>query len=142
MDNTLKIASFNCRGLGDFYKRRDTFHFLREKQFSIYLLQDTHFSPELEERVKREWGYDAYFSSFTSNSRGVAILINNNIEYKLINVSRDVNGNVLILCIKAFDKEFVIVNIYGPNDDRPDFYENVNDMIDATGITDNIINWR
>ena len=139
MDNTLTIASFNCRGLGDFYKRRDTFHFLREKQFSIYLLQDTHFTPELEDRIKREWGFDAYFSSYNSNSRGVAILINSNIEYKLVNVSKDINGNILVLCIKAFDKEFVIVNIYGPNDDRPNFYENVIEMIEATGITDNVI---
>ena len=112
---------------------------MREKQFSIYLLQDTHFTPELEDRIKREWGFDAYFSSYNSNSRGVAILINSNIEYKLVNVSKNINGIILVLCIKAFDKEFVIVNIYGPNDDRPDFYENVIEMIEATGITDNVI---
>ena len=129
----------NCRGLGEFTKRRDVFHFLREKNFSIYLLQDTHFTCGIEDRVKREWGYDAYFSSFSSNSRGVAILINNNIEYKLINVIKDINGNYIILRIKAFENEFVIVKIYGPNDDQPNFYINLEDTIRTSGNIDNLL---
>ena len=140
MESTLKIASMNCRGLGEFTKRRDVFHFLREKNFSLYLLQDTHFTSGIEERIKREWGYDAYFSSFASNSRGVAILINNNIQYKLLDFTKDLGGNYIILRIEAFDTKFVIVNIYGPNDDQPDFYINLEqNIIRTSGETDNII---
>ena len=92
--------------------------FLRKQNFSIYLLQDTHFHPSIEERIKREWGCDIFFASYNSNSRGVAILVNNNIEYKCLNVVQDPNGNYLILRIKVFDKDITIVNIYGPNDDN------------------------
>ena len=139
MESTLKIASLNCRGLGEFTKRRDLFHFLREKKLSVYLLQDTHFTTEVEERVRREWGYDAFFSSFASNSRGVAILINNNIDYKLINVTKDLNGNYIILRIEAFETRFVIVNVYGPNDDQPNFYINLEDTIRSSGEIENLI---
>ena len=135
----MKVASVNCRGLGDFYKRRDIFAFLREKDCSIYLLQDTHFSNKIEDRVKREWGYDAYFSSFSSNSRGVAILVKNDIEYKFISITKDINGNYLILRVKIFDKEIVIVNVYGPNADTPDFYIHLEETVLSTGATDNFI---
>ena len=37
-------------------------------------------------------GYECYFSSFTSNSRGVAILINNNFEFKAFREKKDLNG--------------------------------------------------
>ena len=129
----------NCRGLGQFHKRRDIFSFLKDKDYSIYLLQDTHFSNGIEDRVKQEWGYDSYFSSFSSNARGVAIMIKNNIEYKLIDLTKDINGNYLILRIKLFDKEFVIINLYGPNADSPEFYVHLEEMIVNTGSFENCI---
>lgn len=79
MDNQLKIASVNVRGLGNSQKRRDVFNYLRDLNASLYLLQDTHFIPENEFMIKNEWGLEAIFASFSSNSRGVAILFNNNI---------------------------------------------------------------
>ena len=139
MDSTLNIASMNCRGLGEFKKRRDVFHYLREKNYSMFLLQDTHFKPSMEQRIKQEWGGDAYFSSYTTNARGVAIFFNNNIDYKVIDVTRDVNGNYLIVHIKMFDKEFVIANIYGPNEDNPDFYVTLEEKINVYGPIDNVI---
>ena len=140
MDDTLKIASLNCRGLGGFHKRRDVFSFLRDKNFSIYLLQDTHFTCDIEGRVSGEWGYDCYFSSFRSNSRGVAILINNNFEYKMIDMLKgNDDGNVLILKIAAFEKEFVIICLFGPNEDNPEFYVTLEEMIQNIGPSDNVV---
>ena len=76
MTNTVKVVSMNCQGLADPRKRRDVFHYLRDKLYSIYLLQDTHFDPKLENCIRAEWGYKCYFSSYNSSSRGVAILFN------------------------------------------------------------------
>ena len=72
--------------------------------------------------VKAEWGYDAYFSSFNSSSRGVMILLNNNFEHKVEKVISDVNGNYLILDINIEGISFILVNIYGPNEDEPKIY--------------------
>ena len=78
MSKPINICSMNCRGLGNFKKRRDVFNYLREKDFSIICLQDTHFEKKTENQILAEWGYKAWFSSFLSNSRGVTILFKNN----------------------------------------------------------------
>ena len=54
MTNTVKVVSMNCQGLADPRKRRDVFHYLRDKSYSIYLLQDTHFDPKLENCIRAE----------------------------------------------------------------------------------------
>ena len=83
MAEELSIFSQNCRGgLSVATKRRDLFQYVRSKKFNIVCLQDTHINPKLESFIKSEWGFDAYFSSYTTNSRGVMILINNNLEKK------------------------------------------------------------
>ena len=80
-------------------KRRDTFNFLKSKKYAVYFLQDTHFTNNEENYIRFLWGYECYFSNFSSQSRGVAILLNNNFEFKLHNTKIDENGNKIILDI-------------------------------------------
>lgn len=35
---------------------------------------DTHFTPEMEQTVRIQWGYEIYYSSFPTNSIGISIL--------------------------------------------------------------------
>ena len=127
----LTFASYNCQGLGSFQKRKDVFDYLRKKKYSVYFLEDTHIenSEVVEKKVRAEWGFDCYFSSYKSNSRGVAILFNNNFEFKVNGVIKDVNGNYLIVNIKTPEKEFTLINIYGPNRDSPDFYAKIENIV-------------
>jgi exonuclease III len=111
--------SLNTQGLSDLKKRRDVFQYLRQKSPSMLLLQDTHFKKSLERQITTEWGYKCYFASNTSQSRGVAVLMNNNFDFKVNKVVIDVAGNYIILVIKTMETEITLVNIYGPNrDDR------------------------
>lgn len=41
---SFKVVTFNCRGLGGLDKRRDVLNYIKQKQFSISFLQDTHFT--------------------------------------------------------------------------------------------------
>ena len=66
-----------------------------------------------------------FFSSFTNSSRGVMILINNNFEFKVEGVKTDKNGNYILLDITIQGKRITLVNIYGPNEDNPNFYTNI-----------------
>lgn len=125
--------SLNCQGLGNRQKRRDVFHYLKQKDYSIYCLQDTHFENKMEKYVNSEWGYKAFFASFRSNSRGVAILFNNNFEFQIKRVKRDTNGNYIIIHFCAMEKEFVLVNVYGPNKDNPQFYKELSELIKNNG---------
>ncbi len=80
--SAINILSLNCQGIGRLPKRTDMFQYLKEKKYHIYCLQDTHFTPGDDEKlVRARWGNDCYFSSFRSNSRGVAVLFNGNLQY-------------------------------------------------------------
>ena len=69
------ICSSNCQGLGNSKKRRDVLDHLRKKRFSIICLQDTHFTKGMENLIAAEWGYKAYFSSFSKVIKGIIILM-------------------------------------------------------------------
>ena len=73
-------------------KRLNVFQYVRSRKFNIVCLQDTHVDPKLDSFIKAEWGFDAYFSSYTTNSHGVVILINNNFDQKVNRVKNDKNG--------------------------------------------------
>ena len=126
MVEQLTLFSQNCRGgLSVAAKRRDLFQYFRVKNYNIICLQDVHINNNLESFIKAEWGYDAYFSSYTNMSRGVMVLINNNFEQTVKNIRTDKNGNYIILDMEIQGKEITLVNLYGPNEDSPQFYENI-----------------
>ena len=47
MAGDVTILSMNCRGLADVEKQNDVLHYLKKKKYSIYCLQETHFSEEI-----------------------------------------------------------------------------------------------
>ena len=53
------------------------------------------------------------------------VLINNNFEQTVKNIRTDKNGNYIILDMEVQGKEITLVNLYGPNEDSPQFYENI-----------------
>ena len=123
MSGKITIFSQNCQGLANPQKRRAIFRHVRAKKYNIVCLQDVHIQSQQESYVKAEWGYDAFFSCYNSSSRGVLILLNNNFEHKVEKVKSDPNENYIILDINIDGKKFTLVNLYGPNDDKPKFYK-------------------
>ena len=138
MGKRVTIVSLNCQGLGDASKRRDVFHYLRAKGASIIYLQDTHFTTKMENYVRSEWGYKCYFASYCSNSRGVAILFNNNFDFEIKKVYKDQGGNFMMISLRMLDKDFLLVNLYGPNRDQPDFYVELEERMLEVGF-ENVI---
>ena len=118
-------------------KRRDLFHYVRNKKYNINCLQDVHINAQLEPFIKSEWGYEVFFSSFTNNNRGggggggggVMILMNNNFEYKVERVKTDKNGNYIILYVNIQGKQITLANLYSPNQDNPNFYTNIKQKV-------------
>ena len=115
----LKIASLNVRGT----KRREVFNWLRTKDMSIYMLQEVHCCAVTSDLWASEWGYQALFSHCTSNKAGVGILFNNNFNFRVLKVFLDPNGRSIICDIEVNGKPITLANIYGPNDDDPNFFE-------------------
>ena len=77
--SSLIIKEFNVNSIGKNPKRQEIFHFLKKKNSDIHILVDTRFSKEIENTIKAEWGSQVFFSSFTSQSRGVAIFFRTNL---------------------------------------------------------------
>jgi exonuclease III len=137
--NELKILTVNCQGLGDYSKRRDVLNYLKSKKHNVYFLQDTHFTYSEENYIQSQWGYKIICSSFTSNSRGVAILFNNNCELEVHEIVKDDTGNFLVVDVTIEGLKLILVNIYGPNIDSPTFYSNLFNKIENLYTTQYII---
>ena len=135
----LKLCTFNCRGLQDLVKRRKVFHYMRNIESDIIFLQETHSDTSDENFWKTQWGESAWFSSFSSNSRGVAILIRNSVSVKVNSVIKDPNGRYLILSALLNDNSMTLVNLYGPNQDDPDFLLGVFGEIDKLNSSSIIV---
>ena len=75
--------------------------------------------------MRARWGNDFYFSSFKSNSRGVAILFDTNFEYKVLSYISDPNGNYIVLDVTIDNNRITLVTINGPNHDDVSFYQNI-----------------
>ena len=66
-------------------------------------------------------------ASYKSDSRDVAVLFNNNFEFKVREVHRGENGNFISL--SAMNKGLLLVNVYGPNKDNPAFYQSLSGAV-------------
>ena len=135
----LKILTYNVQGIGGISKRTDMFDYLQNMNFDIYCLQETHFKDEDEILIRTHWNNDCFFSNFKSNARGVAILFNRNVEYKIHKHISDKDGNFIILDMTVHNQRFTLINLYGPNSDNPGFYIELFKKIEDVGNTEFII---
>ena len=131
----LKLITFNCRGLQDHMKRRKLFHYIRSLDSDIVFLQETHSSQKDEILWKQQWGEKAWFASHRSNSRGVAILIRNRLSLDLKSVYSDISGRYMIISANINDLPLILVNVYGPNNDEPNFFLELFNKVDQYEYT-------
>jgi len=129
MSTRIKIGSFNVRGLADPVKRKDVFEWLREQDLTIACLQDVHFTDREIKKYEDEWGGKCIINGFTQASRGVAILIRRGIECAVQDEFKDERGNLLSVKLNIAGLEFVLVTLYGPNKDDPDFYVKLEHLV-------------
>ncbi len=126
----LTLSTFNCRGIQDSFKRKKIFHHLRSIGSDIIFLQETHSTSPDEPFWKSQWGAHAWFNSFASNSRGVAILINNSVSVDVKSIFKDPNGRFMIMSVILNGHHVILTNIYAPNSDDPQFFLDVFAQLD------------
>ena len=91
----------------------------------VLILQETHSNPENEEQWTREWGGKAIFSHGTSNARGICMLFKKQFVCNIDEIQRDLNGRYLACNVTIIASSFKIAlcSLYAPNEDKPIFYE-------------------
>ena len=127
----LGILSLNVRGLGDKEKRREVFHLFNNKPHQIFMLQETHSTNEVVKIWKTEWGHNIVYSHGDSRSRGVAILIKNDLSHEIHSIKSDNKGRYIILDISIKQVRLTLATIYGPNSDDQDFFNEFIDSIES-----------
>ena len=135
----LTIASMNCRGLSDVKKRRDVLHFLRNKDHDVLFLQDTHLTQNSLQYFNSLWKGKSHHSCYTNRSRGVSIMLKHTLQHELIDVKHTDCGNLIIVVCKLGTQSYLFANVYGPNEDNPDFYHKLKNYIESYNTDHTII---
>ena len=130
MSEQVKIISANCHGLRDKSKRADVLNYLKRLRPNIICFQDTHLTKKEENELRTLSKCECFISGVKTNSRGVAILLMNNFEYKVVASNLDNQGNMIYVDLMLGSISFRLINIYAPNTDTPTFFQNVNVLIE------------
>lgn len=130
MVDRLVILNLNVKGLRDPQKRRKVFALLRDFKGDIITLQETHATQETQMLWQSEWGGIIRYANGDSKARGVMTLFRKNLNCSIENSYVDSSGRVLILEVKIDQNLIVITNIYAPNEDDVNFYQNTIQQIE------------
>ena len=114
--NTIKVGSFNCQGINNYYTRMAIFDLLKKSELEIIFLQETKLKPEFENQYVKDWhNQNCIFNCTVGQKHGTAILINVDYIKFLYNRLCDVEGRVIAVDVSVCGDIFHLVNSYGPN---------------------------
>ena len=119
--NNVNLLSFNVRGLRDHKKRQEIFYWLKNLQngkLCIHLLQETHSIESDLDSWRKEWGADIFLPHGDSRSRGIAFLLPENKDYKILSFKNVIEGRIACLDICIEGMVTSIINVYLPTKDK------------------------
>ena len=133
-----KLLSLNARGIRSFEKRKALFWWLMKNNVDICFLQESYSTPEVENIWKSQWKGETFFSHGTVHSKGVLILIKNNLEFELKSSKIDKDGRFIFIEAKVQDYPFLFVNLYAPNktNEQLTFFEEIGEELDNFCLED------
>ena len=135
----MKFCTLNARGLGNRTKRKSIFQFLQKQKADVVFVQETHLDEDNIKTWEAEWGGKLIVSNGDSKSRGTAILVHPTIDIKVDKVSTDGEGRLICCKMEYENKNIVMGNVYAPNQDSPEFFEEVIRNIDSFEDNDMVI---
>ena len=109
-------------------------HYIRGKKFNIVFLQDTHLTATTIPYFNSLWRGKSYHSCYSSRSRGTSILLSSNLQYSVITAKTSDCGNFVVLAVKINNESYLLVNVYGPNEDNPTFYKTLSNTIEEFDV--------
>lgn len=110
----IKIVSLNANGLNNPTKQRAIFYHLRRAKADIYLLQETHATDNSAALWSQEWGEQITSNNGTQSSKGVMILYDRNLTFKIACKWQDDDGRLLCVGLDIGGTMYSIANIYAP----------------------------
>ena len=111
------ITSVNSQGIRSTDRREIAFLSFLRHRMDIILLEETHWTRDMETQIQREWNGGVFFNHGTITVRGVAILIHPRLENTVGHNRSDNEGRILNIVLTLDDHTFNIINIYAPQTD-------------------------
>lgn len=121
----ITMCSWNVRGVNHPIKRKKILNVLKKEHVHIAFLQESHLSDIEHEKFKREWIGQIYYSSYTSKSRGVIILMHKNVPFIIEECVKDKQGRYILVKGSLYGESIVLGNIYAPNNFDVNFFMDV-----------------
>ena len=111
----LRLITVNVEGLQSPVKRTQLFQTLAFAGFDIIALQETHCDASVVDTWKSEWAGPSCWTTYRSDSAGVAFLFHPKHTTQIISTHEDSQGRVLRVTVDIDNAVLQLVNVYGPN---------------------------
>ena len=134
-EQNINIMVWNCNSLRNYTKRTFLIEQLLINNIHIALLQETMLNEYHKMYIK---GYKIYRSNSTDNRKGVAILINNELDCQTYKVNNSTTGRYIKVKIKPIGKdieeEYTIASIYVEPDNENNYETLIPEQIQNSTI--------
>ena len=117
----LSVLTLNINGLNAPIKRHRVTEWIRKQDPSICYLQETHFRPKDTFRLKIRAWRTIYHANGQQKKARVAILISDNLDFKIKTVTRDEEVHYIIIKGSIQQENLTVVNIYALNVKAPKY---------------------
>lgn len=135
----ITFCSWNVNGINEPVKRGKVLAHLKSLQVDIIFLQETHLKNDSHARLRCRWIQHIYHSNFSVKARGTAILIRRGVPFKHLSTIVDRDGRYVIVVGEIHSTPITLLNVYGPNNDDPEFFRKVLNLIPDISSTNLII---
>ncbi len=112
--NKLRICTWNVRGVHSPIKRRKILICLKKDDIDVGMLQEMHLDDTEHLKLQQGPFGQVFFSSFTTRSRGVAVLIRKNLPFIISDCVKDLNGRYVKIKGILQGQNIVMMNVYFP----------------------------
>lgn len=117
----IKVTCWNFRGLKKLTELKQVINRLKHLRSKIVFLQGTHLMASDIPCLEKRWPGQMIYASYNNYAQGVAILVHKSVPFQ--KVIQDSAGRYIIIQGNILSRKVNLINIYGPNEDSPSFFE-------------------
>ena len=117
----ISIITLNVNELNVPTKRQRLAEWIQKQHPYICCLQETHFRPRDMYRLTVRGWKKIFHANGNQKKAGVAILISDRIDFKIKTITRDKEGQYIMIKGSTQEDNTTIVNIYAPNIGAPQY---------------------
>ena len=122
----ISIINLNVNGLNAPTKRHRLAEWIQKQDAYIYCLQETHFRPKNTYRLKVRGWKNIFHANGNQKKAGVAILISDKIDFKIMKITRDKEGHYIMIKGSIQEEDITIINIMHPKMSTSTHKANIN----------------